>query len=417
MSLYKTLLAGLVLLCMAMVAHAAKIPAGTVITAQNIDKYYNDTLDGHKLKNLLTKRMEWMIRKKGFEPKLEPHSHVKMDPAWVKATKKYVGHAKYHPKSRTVTGYVAGVPFPNVKPSDKYFAIKQMYNYYYGAPHSDYQNYPLFTFLLIDGNSGLDRDLKFTFKRYFLKGLLHYKGGHTRGNGKNLYKLLLFADAPRDIKGLGTFTIFHDGGALPSIWAYVPAVRRIRQLSSGGWMDPIAGTDMLNSDIEILNINPKWFPKYKYIGQRWILASVKADWGWDPSKSGPVQTYPGVDLTDPPHWMPVSTFQPRKVWVIDAFPPNAHPYGRIRLYMEQAYPRFNMADVYDKNGDFWKEELYTTKVIHGPDNSSAVVSATGFTMDWKKNHTTVFLLRPDVKINTQGVSPEDLNLGVLRTSH
>ena len=85
-------------------ARAAEIPAGTVITAQNIDKYLNDTFEGHTLKSLLTKRMAWMIRTHGFEPKLIHSSKVKMDPAWVAATKKFAGTVKYNPEYRICAG-------------------------------------------------------------------------------------------------------------------------------------------------------------------------------------------------------------------------------------------------------------------------------------------------------------------------
>jgi len=416
MNIRQGLLATLIVACASLAAAtAAEIPDGTVISAANIDQYSKDTFEGHTLKDLLTERMEWMIRKEGFKPKLIKSSEVKLDPAWFEATKKYSGQVKFDPKTRIASGYVAGVPFPGVKPSDPEFAIKQIWNYYYGAPHGDYQNYPRFAYVMIDGGHGLASNMEWTFQRYFLKGLLHGEGGsHTRGKGKDLSEALLFARSPRDIRGLGTFTVFHDDGTFPSVWAYVPAVRRIRQLTGGAWDSPIGGTDQLNSDLEISNWYPTWFPKYTYIGERWILASVHANWAWDPKKGNSVDAYPGIDLKNKPNFEPVNVFEPRKVWVIDATPPVSHPYGRIRLYMEEAYPRFNMAEVYDKKGNFWKEEIYTTRSVSGPDGAIGVASTSGFTMDFQQMHTTVFMLDPKVQINTPGVRPEDLSISVLQ---
>lgn len=407
-------LVGIIFLAMVGVVSAAEIPDGTVITAQNIDQYMGDTFEGHTLKDMLTDRMEWMIREQGFKPKLIHSSKVKMDPKWVAATKKYHDQVKFDPKTREVSGYVAGVPFPNVKESDPNAAIKLIWNYYYGAPHADYQHYTRYAYLQISPK-GVQKQQRWTFKRYYLKGLLHYKGGHTRGDGDLLMKTLLLNHYPLDVRGLGTFSLFPDNGDFPKTWAYIPAVRRIRQLSGSAWMNPIGGSDQLISDLEIVNIYPTWFPKYKLVGQRWILASVHGKWGWNPDGDTLAETYPGIDVANKPHWNPKNVFEPRKVWVIDAYPPENHPYGRIRLYEDQAYPRFNMADVYDHKGKFWKEEIYSTKSISGPDGAQGVVSTTGFTIDYQKRHATVFLLRPDSAINTPGVTPQDVNLGLLRS--
>ncbi|MEO8838866.1 MAG: DUF1329 domain-containing protein [Herbaspirillum sp.] len=394
---------------------AAEIPPGTVITAQNIDQYMDATVQGHTLKSMLTERMEWMIRKQGFEPRIVHSSPVPMDPRWVAATKKYAGTVKYDPTTRRVTGYVAGNPFPDVKESDPDAAMKLQWNYYYGNPRGDFESYVKFTFVQVN-DKGFQSSQNWSLQRYNLKGLLHYKDGKETqvGGGKDKYNMLLFATSPRDIAGLGTFTVFHDDGSFPSIWAYIPAVRRVRQLSGGAWADPIGGLDQLQSDIDIVNIYPTWFPKYKLLGKRWVLGTLHAKFGWDPSQSDPVKAFPGIGLSKAPYWNPVNDFEPVEVWVIEATPPPEHPYGREVLYMATLLPRYIMADVYDKKGEFWKEMLYQAVTDHGPDGAVAMASASGFTIDYQKRHATIFLQDKNVTINKAGVGPEDISLDVLR---
>ena len=393
---------------------AAEIPPGTVITAQNIDQYMDATVQGHTLKSMLTERMEWMIRKQGFEPRIIHSSPVVLDPAWVAATKKYAGTVKYDPATRKVSGYVAGNPFPDVKESDPDAAMKLQWNYYYGTPHGDFQSYLTFTFVQVN-NKGFQSSQNWSLQRFYLKGLLHQPGGKTEyDGGKDLFKMLLFAKTPRDIAGLGTFTVFHDDGSFPSVWAYIPAVRRVRQLSGGAWADPIGGLDQLQSDIEIMNIYPTWFPKYKLIEKRWVLGTLHGKFSWDPSQKDPTKAFYGIDLAKAPYWNPVNDFEPVEVWVIDAYPPPEHPYGRERVYMPVAFPRYIMADVYDKKDVFWKEMLYQLKTINGPDGASGVNSISGFTIDYQKQHATMFLQDKGTSINVKGMTPADVSLDVLR---
>ncbi|WP_204305643.1 hypothetical protein, partial [Klebsiella pneumoniae] len=48
-------------------AVAAELPAGTVISAENIDQIKNNTFEGHSIASLLTEKMEWRIRNNGWK--------------------------------------------------------------------------------------------------------------------------------------------------------------------------------------------------------------------------------------------------------------------------------------------------------------------------------------------------------------
>ena len=85
-----------------------------------------------------------------------------------------------------------------------------------------------YTQLLIDGNSGVHASPVAEFSRYAMKGRLT---GDTpvQGDGSERGRQLLFFKAPSDMKGIGTYTVMYDSDKVNDVWAYVPAVRRVRR--------------------------------------------------------------------------------------------------------------------------------------------------------------------------------------------
>lgn len=400
---------------MSNIAVAAKLASGTVISSANLEQVKNDTFEGKTIASMLPERIEWMIREQGLKIKLRPSAEVPMDPRYVAATKKYAGDVKFNSETRLVEGWKAGMPFPNVSMKDPDVAEKLIWNHHYGAPHQNYADYPKFAFLFIDGDKGLERTQHWVLKRYYMKGRLGEEST-VEGDGSVLAKQLLFATYPRDIRGLGTFTLRYDDPKVEDTWAYIRTVRRTRRLSGGAWMDPIGGTDQLNDDIEIFNAHPKWYSKYKLLGKRWVLAvahsQVKA---WDENASGNAE-FPIVDSSTAPYWNPVDEWEPREVYVIEATTPEQHPYSKKILYMDAKFPRFYFAEAYDRKGDFWKMMTYSLKPYVGEDGGAGVISAAGFTIDYQRRHATVFISHPSWKLNPKGGKARDVTLGVLESS-
>lgn len=127
------------------------------------------------------------------------------------------------------------------------------------------------TFLLVDGDKGVEQTQKWEWRRYFHVG--HMDGTPTEGDGEVYSRTLMFATFPQDIRGLGTFTIrYMDPNRVDDMWAYTKQTRRVRRVSGGGWMDPIGGTDMLQDDQDIWDAPPSWYKQVRLIEKRWVLA-------------------------------------------------------------------------------------------------------------------------------------------------
>ncbi len=116
MNMKKTMLNSLVVSAFALTATAvmAEVNEGTVLSAANIDSLYDDTFEGHKIKDLLTEKMEWRIRENGLEMPLVHSKKIEMDAKWIERSKSNVGVAKLNEQTRQVEGWQGGMPFPNI---------------------------------------------------------------------------------------------------------------------------------------------------------------------------------------------------------------------------------------------------------------------------------------------------------------
>ncbi|MCY1272678.1 hypothetical protein D9M68_248800 [compost metagenome] len=369
-------------------AGAAEVPAGTVISAANIDQIRNDTFEGHSIASLLTEKMEWRIRNNGWKLPLVKSQEVKIDPRWVAASQANAGKTSINKEACRVDGWSAGEPFPNVDLKDPQVAEKLMWNWHLGQLVGDVSQVPKFTQLLIDGKKGIHADPVAEFSRYTMKGRLN--GNAVEGDGSERGRQLLYFKAPSDMKGLGTYTQMYDSEKVNDVWAYIPAVRRVRRLSGGAWMDPVGSSDQLQDDLDAFNARPCWYPEYKLAGKRWVLAAANSKTGlWNPDGKTFAEKYPVLD-DQPPYWnLNNNGFEPREVYVIEAITPSVHPYSKKVLYMDVKYPRFYYAEAYDRKGEFWKFlEFHSYSNIADGDvrtTASAVI-------DFQRNHATLSLI-------------------------
>lgn len=410
----------LTLACMAAtsflaVAQAAELPAGTVINKETLDRIKNDTFEGKTIGSMLPEKVEVLIRDWGLTIKLRKSEPIVLDPKMIEATKKYAGTAKYDTTTNEVSGYKAGVPFPDVAPSDPNYAAKLVWNVYYGRPVGQVLDLFKSNYLLIDGDKGLERTQQLSVLRYYMKNRISGKNTPVDGDGTVFTKSLLYFTYPQDIKGVGTFTIRYDGPQFEDNWVYVKSARRTRRLPGGAWMDPIGGTDQLNDDFDIFNARPSWYKSFKYLGDRWILTVAHQSNPIDLSKKGTPDEWPTVDLKHAPYWNPLDAWEPRQVHVIEAVGPSEHPYSKKILYIDVGYEYIHMGEAYDKKGEFWKWFFFPGRPVKGEDGVQTFISGQGHTIDLKRRHATIFVNAPDVKTNTN-LTADDVTLGKLEAA-
>lgn len=410
-------IAGIALALLAGMAGAAELKPGTVINAGNLDRLKGETFEGKSIASMLTEKQEWMIREHGLTMPLRNSENLPKSPGWEAATRKYAGTVRIDPDTRLLVNYKAGRPFPNVDLNDPQAGLKLMWNHDKsgGWPRGTLQDYPSFAFLFIDGKKGIERVQHWALIRYFLEGKL--SGDPVEGDGSIAWKQLLFAHYPKDIAGLGTFTIRYNDGRLDDAWVYIRSVRRTRRLSGGTWADPIGGTDQLQDEIEVMSANPAWYPKYKVLGKRTILGVVHSRWpAWRPKEKEAQAKFPTVDLSRPPYWNPIDDWEPREVYVIEATMPEEHPYSKKVMYYDADAGVMLMGEYYDKSGELWKIALFNARTLKARDGGWAVISNQGHTIDFKRRHATVFVHNEGSGFNTPGKKSSDVSLNVLEAA-
>ena len=413
----KTVLAAALALA-ALPLFAAELAEGTVIGADNLDKVKNDTFQGHTIASLLTERMEWRIKNNGLRLPLAKSRDVPIDPKWQKASAANAGKTKINRQTCMVDGWSAGQPFPNVDEKDPEAAEKIVWNWHLGQLYGDVAEARGWTQLLVDGNKGVHAEPTAEFSRYNTKGRLD---GKVEGDGSERGRQLLFFKGPADMKGLGTYTAMYDSAKVNDVWAYIPAVRRIRRLSGGAWMDPIGSSDQLQDDLEIFNARPCWYTGYKMLGKRWVLAVANSTHGkgslWNKNGKTFEEKYPALENKAPFWNMTNDFFEPREVYVIEATTPAEHPYSKKILYMETKYPRIYWGEAFNRKGEFWKHMQFHSYATKAEDGSPVILTSGGAIIDFQRNHATVFLVDlPSWKVNVPGASAKDFTLEKLQAA-
>lgn len=376
---------------MAGLSIAAEVPVGTVISAANIDQIKNDTFEGNTIASLLTEKIEWRIRTSGMKIPLAASKEVPLDPRWVKASNENADRATINKEACRIDGWGAGAPFPNIDVNDPQAAEKVMWNWHLGQLVGDVSQVPNYTQVLIDGKKGMHAEPVAEFTRYAMKGRL--TGDSTvEGDGSERGRQLLYFKSPSDMKGLGTYSVNYDSEKVNSVWAYIPAVRRVRQLSGGAWMDPVGSSDQLQDDLEIFNARPCWYPEYKMLGKRKILAVSASKIGkdiWNKDAKGFAERYPVLD-SEPPYWnINGNNYEVREVFVIEAITPSIHPYSKKVLYVDTQYPRIHYGEAYDRKGEFWKfMEFHSYSNVADGD----IRTTAGAVIDFQRNHATVSMI-------------------------
>lgn len=417
----------------AQAAQCEEIPNFTIVNKSNLDSMLDKCLAGHRLGDLMPERMQWMIRETGFAIKATHPTHPKIDYRLAEVTEKYKGTAKIDPATKQISGYIAGIPFPDIDPKDPLAAYKVHYNHWYNRGGDHFGNVSPndnFSFTLIDGDRGVERIQNWNFSVYKMTAR-YTSDQHTLGDGSIFMKALLFAAYPHDIKGLGTYTIRHNGGKLDDVWAYIRSVRRVRRLSGGAWVDPIGGTDELQDDFGLWG-HPTWYDNLKLLGIKWTIGVEQTSADKPLEQSFPFvregktlqEQYPLL-MMDPPYWNVLDTWQPTQAYVIEVTPPEFHPYSKRVIHFSTELLGNIFSEAYDKKGDFWK-------VIYDGDGcyvslDGAIDPETGKaecvqyeqygpSIDYQRRHATIYWVGSDLPMHPPTMRHEQFSYATLEAA-
>ncbi len=240
-----------------------------------------------------------------------------------------------------------GLPFA-IDAADPKAGVKIMWNAYY-ALWRVAATHDLLALVWV-GATAKQRDAVLDTRLLFYEGVPPSRA--PRANALNLaQQTVATVTSPADLNGTTSLAWrFRDSGKQDQAWTYVPALRRVRQVSPANRSDGFLGSDLSQDDGAVFDGKPEDF-EWQLVGARDVLALA------DPaSLAGTVKrtVHPGGGFEDEwpadqkiagyqdPSWTGVAwapiapVLVQRKAWVIEAKPRDPYYlFTRIELTIDQ----------------------------------------------------------------------------------
>jgi hypothetical protein len=304
--------------------------------------------------------------------------------------------------------YYYGIPFPKIDPNDPKAAVKVVWNEflaYWGGGNSF--NRTLVAMLV-------PKDLE---RKIVANGWFNFLDGQSpkyrQPNPLNLQSEFLGVTlTPADLEGTASLSWrYRDPGKRDSVWAFVPALRRVRAVSPANRSDGYLGSDISGDDGFSFDGKPEDFD-WKMVGKRDGLRLA------DPASMGDdikITAAPGggwstlMDLNPPtagfqePQWTGVAwapaglSLCKRRMWVVEATPHDKYYlYGRIELWVDAE----TWGGAWNRKFS-WNGELINTYQLTLWLNHSAGPSDN---LEWMPAGTMAYACAENVKANRATVS-------------
>ncbi len=293
--------------------------------------------------------------------------------------------------------FLYGHPFPQIDANDPQAAAKVIYNFSYTLMQADDA----------DRFSNLSWVKPSTFERRVeFQGQLLFYGSRFSGPIPNtdatLRKGLIAGMSPTDVYGVVTLEwVYLDPKRWNSLWAYVPELRRVRQLPAFGGSESLFGSDLAHDDPYLFSGKVQYFtwkligaqdalvpytlpnPRELRQGERGYLledAQTPLSMGWE--KTG------GKGKA----WWPTNyNLVKRPVWIIEATPKDEkYAYGRQVLWIDRELYVAYYKEAYNRAGQLWRMLLNSVSVARTADGNFSVAQP-DFTLsvDELQNSATV----------------------------
>ncbi len=259
--------------------------------------------------------------------------------------------------------YVYGWPFPDIDAADPQAAMKIVWNYFYTLYYGGNAHYR--ADLLWISRRGLDRAVEVD------SWIKHYDGQHPRFREPNadrelLTQTLAEVRAPADVNGIVSLAWRYRGAdRRDALWTYVPALRRVRQVSPANRSDGFLGSDLTQDDGPYFDGKVEDFT-WKLVGEQDLLVLFDApsftrpadlerlpDGGWRMIIPGGAR----VGFQQPgwagAPWCPVQEILIRRPhWVVEAVPKDPYYlFGRLVFRFDKELFLGSYSSKYDWQGN------------------------------------------------------------------
>jgi hypothetical protein len=298
--------------------------------------------------------------------------------------------------------YVYGFPFPRIDATDPRAAEKIMWNKWHTLYKGTQNNFPFKIFWV--GRGGFEREISAEEYVYYYDGRI---GGAVANPDRTESKEIARVVAPSYVDGITLLTWRFLDDRPDQVWAYLPALRRVRQATAANRSDGFVGSDFIPDDANI------WFGKnqsftWALIGEQDVLVPTP---GPSPQKIRPGERWENglewITTADFPTaaygfmqgsawkgapWAPVRhIWVKRPVWVIEGTPRDRYySFGRHVFYVDRGNFEAWYKIVYDHQGEY-RKTVYKDLAPAWNADGSRRFTALSFELasDEKTDHTCV----------------------------
>jgi len=282
-----------------------------------------------------------------------PVGSAKWEPAWTAAGEQNVGQLDVDDVGTVIfkasgeqPDYLYGIPFPIIDANDPKAAVKIVWNQFlaYWSGGSSFNG----TLVAMLGPKGMDREIHADGYFNFWDGQLEK---YRLPNPNNLQSQFLGVSTyPTDLQGTSSLTWrYRDPNKRDSVWAFIPALRRVRAVSPANRSDGYLGSDISGDDGFFFDGKPEDFA-WKLVGKRDALRVV------DPNNikgtlqvpAAPGGGFEALTADNPPmagfqdpqwsgvSWAPISAaLAVRPVWIVEGTPKDKYYlYGKVQLWID-----------------------------------------------------------------------------------
>lgn len=320
-----------------MIDALATVPSpGTEINAANVEQYLD----------VLTESWAQRVREGEIIRVFEttPAKQLIM-PEWQALTVKNRGKAKIIDDAGTLAyegnkPWPGGIPFPEPKS-----ALEVMNNFLYHIEADEWHTVPKMQpmarlELWRDGKPIKQQVMLLTRRRMTALNYIQPKGVEP-GFETELERTATYFFQPYDVRGIALVNIvYRDQSKLPTTYAYVPVLRRVRRLSTSQRSDSQGGTDMTVGDAQGFS-DPLGMWTFKILGRKKMLASITRA----PAPVAPPQDIPFVANR---FISPYASAELRDTFIVEAIPKYETLYGKKILHLDADTFRPTVTDFYDK---------------------------------------------------------------------
>jgi len=351
--------------------------------AQDTDLKPGDTIGPHnwqKVEGMVGQNLLRRI-KQGYTFKIAERSVYPPPKEYLEATERYSSQVKFGPNGQLLN-YVAGVPFPKLNPNDPQAGLKLAWNFFWRWLGDDYKNGGgteegtiIRDVIEADGS-----ERRADIVSYFIRarGRITLDPKPQIPGYEHIDWMQLRADEyPRDTSGTTTLEIrYADPKVEDDLYVYIPSLRRVRRAPPIQRCATLAPSEFNFDDINSFNGKITDF-NYKLLGEKKMLGNFNQE-------HIPFHRKKGDYLPLDEAWQLIDTY------ALEITPKDSsYCYPKKIIYIDKINWESLMVMIWDKKGNYWKEQFGFRTRIKLPDGREVLSVGTVVIVNSKNGRATV----------------------------